>query len=185
MIKMGSYLLRLCIGMGMILVIVPTTVIQSRAIDAPAESHKIEFEYIKQEDPPRAAVDMPPRTHDIQIYTETEKDELMRIAMAEAGNQTEDGMWLVMSVVLNRVNSEDFPDSIDKVLHQKGAFSAVSNGSYDRAEPTEECERAFERISSGDVAPQIIAFEGKRSDVLDQYFLYAFTHKDHKFYTKK
>ena len=175
----------LCAGLGMILLISEAAVINARAADIPAESHKVVIEYIKEDDPPKAAGVLPIRTHDVQIYTDKEIDELCRIAQAEAGNQTEDGMWLVMSVVLNRVSSEQFPDNIHDVLHQSGAFSAVSNGSFDRAEPSDECRLAFERISTGDIAPEIIAFEAKSSDVLDKYFSWAFTHKDHKFYTKK
>ena len=178
---MGRNLKSLYVSLGIIAMMAAG--IQSRAADIPAESQKVIFEYIKEEDPPQKT--LPERTHDIQIYTEKEQDELMRIAQAEAGNQTEDGMWLVMSVVLNRVYSADFPASIHDVIHQKGAFSAVKNGSFDKAEPSDECRMAFERICSGDIAPEIIAFEGKKSDVLDKYFLYAFTHKDHKFYTKK
>ena len=151
--RRGSNLIGLC-AMGMILMITEAAVIQSRASDIPAESHKVIFEYIKEEDPPKLAQIMPARTHDIQIFTEKEQDELCRIAQAEAGNQTEDGMYLVMSVVLNRVHSEAFPDSIHSVIHQSGAFSAVKNGSFDKAEPSDECIKAFERIMSGDIAPE-------------------------------
>lgn len=184
MTKKGN-LIGLYASLGMILMISEAAVIQSGAADISAESHKMQIEYITEEDPPEVAKTMPGRTHDIQIYTESEKDELCRIAQAEAGNQTEDGMYLVMSVVLNRMASDAFPASIHSVIHQKGAFSAVQNGSFDKAEPSEECLMAFERIAGGDIAPEIIAFETKSSDVLDQYFRYAFTHKDHKFYTKK
>lgn len=175
----------LCASLGMILLISEAAVINAIAADIPAESHKVVIEYLREDDPPKAAGVTFARTHDVQIYTDEEIDELLRIAQAEAGNQTEDGMFLVMSVVINRVNSEDFPASIHEVLHQSGAFSAVKNGSFDKAEPSEECLRAYERIASGDVAPEVIAFEAIGSDVLDQYFMYAFTHKGHKFYTKK
>ena len=175
----------LCAGLGMIILISEAAVINAIAADIPAESHKVLIEYIKEDDPPKAAGVLPMRTHDVQIYTDKEIDELCRIAQAEAGNQTEDGMFFVMSVVINRVHSPEFPADIHSVIHQSGAFSAVKNGSFDKAEPSEECLRAYERIASGDVAPQIIAFEAKSSDVLDKYFSWAFTHKDHKFYTKK
>lgn len=184
MTKKGN-LIGLYASLGMILMISEAAVIQSGAADLSAESHRLQIEYIREEDPPKATRTMPGRTHDVQIYTDAEKDALLRIAQAEAGNQFEDGMWLVMSVVINRVHSDDFPDSIDQVLHQSGAFCAVANGSYDRAVPSEDCIRAFDRIASGDIAPEVVAFETVGSDVLDQYFMYAFTHKDHKFYTKK
>lgn len=181
----GSNLIGLCASLGMILAISDAAVIQSRAADVPAESPIVKIEYIREEDPPKAAGVMFARTHDVQIYTDEELDELCRIAQAEAGNQTDLGMFLVMSVVINRTISEDFPADIHSVIHQKGAFSAVKNGSFDKAEPSEECMMALDRIKSGDIAPEIIAFEAKSSDVLDKYFLYAFTFKGHKFYTKK
>ena len=46
------------------------------------------------------------------LFSESDEDLVKTIAMAEAGNQGPDGMWLVMSVVMNRVESEDFPDTI-------------------------------------------------------------------------
>ena len=183
--KRGKSYKGLCASLGMILVISEAAVINAIAADIPAESPKVKIEYIREDDPPKAAGVTFARTHDVQIYTDEELDELCRIAQAEAGNQTEDGMFFVMSVCLNRVYSDQFPNNIHDVIHQKGAFSAVKNGSFDKAVPSEECLRALERIKSGDIAPEIIAFETKSSDVLDQYFLYAFTHKGHKFYTKK
>ena len=175
----------LCASLGMIILISEAAVIQGIAADIPAESPQVKIEYIREEDPPKAAGVMFARTHDVQIYTDEEIDELCRIAQAEAGNQTEDGMFFVMSVVINRTLSEEFPADIHSVIHQPGAFSAVKNGSFDKAVPSEECMRAYDRIASGDIAPEIIAFEAKSSDVLDKYFSWAFTHKGHKFYTKK
>lgn len=54
------------------------------------------------------------RTHEVicNEFTYEESQLLMGIAQAEAGNQGPDGMWLVMSVVLNRVNNPEFPDNI-------------------------------------------------------------------------
>lgn len=121
------------------------------------------------------------RTHDVDVFTEEEKDLLKAIAMAEAGNQGEDGMFLVMSVVLNRVCMDPWPDTIKDVILQDHQFTSIDR----RIESSEECDKALERIRSGDVAPKIIAFETKDSKVLDEYFWPAFTYKDHKFYTKK
>ena len=44
---------------------------------------------------------------------------LVRIAMAEAGNQDVEGKALVMMVVLNRMLSDEFPDTIEDVIMQK------------------------------------------------------------------
>lgn len=121
------------------------------------------------------------RTHDIQFFTEEEENLLKAVAMAEAGNQGEDGMWLVMSVVLNRVKMDPWPDTISAVITQAHQFASINR----QIENSEECDKAYERISSGDIAPMIVAFETKDSKVLDEYFCPAFTYRDHKFYTKK
>ena len=111
---------------------------------------------------------------------------LMKIAQAEAGNQGIDGMWLVMSVVMNRVGSRSFPDSIEGVIFQSGAFSSVSDGRYDEQMILSyEVNEALGMIKDGEVAESIVAFEVKDSDVLERWFQYAFTFRDHNFYTEK
>lgn len=120
------------------------------------------------------------------LFSESDEDLVKTIAMAEAGNQGPDGMWLVMSVVMNRVESEDFPDTVSEVIYQKSQFATVSNGSFDKVrEYSKDCDEAFERIQNGDIAPLIIGFETVRSSVLDRYAQYVFTYRDHKFYVKK
>ena len=120
---------------------------------------------------------------------------LMKIAQAEAGNQGPDGMWLVMSVVLNRVRDESFPNSITDVVYQKARtkkgntvhqFSSVADKRIEEQTVlSKEAHEALARIESGEVAEAIIAFEVKDSTALDKYFKYAFTFRDHRFYTKK
>jgi N-acetylmuramoyl-L-alanine amidase len=123
-----------------------------------------------------------PRTHEIKMNMFSQEDAqlLMGIAAAEAGNQGPDGMWLIMSTILNRVHSSKFPDNIHDVIFQQSQFYSQGIG---KAEITPECREAFERIEQGDVAPQIIAFEKSDSNVLDKYFCEAFEYRDHKFYT--
>ena len=110
---------------------------------------------------------------------------LMQVAEAESGNQGEDGMWLVMSVVINRMEGDDFPETIEGVVYQEGQFATVKNGAIDRVEISNECHMALARIEKGEVAKNIVAFENKGSSYLDRYFSSAFEYKDHRFYTRK
>lgn len=110
---------------------------------------------------------------------------LLKMAQAEAGNQGTDGMWMVMSVVINRVKSSDFPDTITDVIYQDHQFSSVSDGRIDQVEISADAHKALARIEQGDVTPEIIGFEITTSEVLDQYFVRAFEYKDHRFYTAK
>jgi len=71
---------------------------------------------------------------------------LCKIAMAEAESEGVKGKALVMLVVLNRVWSDEFPDTIEEVIFQKNQFSPVANGRYDAVEPDEECYEALKLI---------------------------------------
>lgn len=129
---------------------------------------------------------MYPRTHDVKMnvneFTYEEARMLLEIAQAEAGNQGADGMWLVMSVVYNRRDSEEFPDSIKEVIFQDSQFYTKGMGA---TEISPECHEALARIEKGDVAPEIIAFEKSTSNSLDVFFSSAFGYRDHNFYTLK
>lgn len=61
---------------------------------------------------------------------------------AEAGGEDENGKLLVANVVLNRVNSNIFPDTVTGVVYQKEfgvcQFSPVSDGRINRVRVSEE-----------------------------------------------
>lgn len=124
------------------------------------------------------------RTHEVDCIELSYEDArlLMGIAEAEAGNQGPDGMWLVMSVVLNRVNNPEFPDNIHDVIYAENQFYAEGIG---KTEISPECHEALARIERGDVAPQIVAFEKTTNKTLEKYFSSAFGYRDHVFYTLK
>ena len=72
---------------------------------------------------------------------------LARIAMAEAEGCNMQTKTLVVLVVLNRVWSDQFPDTIHDVIFQQCAnstyqFSPIGNGRWDRVEPNEDCYEA-------------------------------------------
>lgn len=114
--------------------------------------------------------------------TYEEAQELLKIAFCEAGNQGIDGQLYVMSVIINRVNSEEWPDNVHDVIHQKGQFATKG---MSKAEPTWETHYALAYLESGNLVPEIIAFEKKDNNALDRYFSEAFAYRDHTFYTSK
>lgn len=57
-------------------------------------------------------------------------DEMARIIHSEARGESFLGQVAVGAVVLNRVQSKEFPDSITEVIHQPGQFSAVDDGQF-------------------------------------------------------
>lgn len=69
-------------------------------------------------------------------------DLLASCVEAEAGNQGLEGKRYVVDVILNRVDSPDFPDTIEDVIYQKNAFAVVTNGAIDRVTISEETYEA-------------------------------------------
>ncbi|GIP37716.1 spore cortex-lytic enzyme [Paenibacillus sp. J31TS4] len=57
-------------------------------------------------------------------------EQLARIIYSEARGETFTGQVAVGAIVLNRVQSNLFPDSISEVIFQPGQFSAVDDGQY-------------------------------------------------------
>lgn len=114
---------------------------------------------------------------------------LEKIAMAEAESEDTEGKALVMLVVLNRVWDARFPDTIEEVIMQDGAFTPVSNGRYDKVEPDADCVKAMELITveHWDESQGALYFE-KASDESTWHsrnLQKLFTHGAHTFYTEK
>lgn len=124
----------------------------------------------------------------IQISQE-DADRLMRIAYAEGGNQGVEGQLMIMETVWNRVQSdlEIFPDTIQEVIEQKNAFSSVSVGTYQTAEPNWESHVALAEFEKNkNLDSNLIGFETvKNGKTLLQYFDFYLVYKDHNFYKLK
>ncbi|WP_235957252.1 cell wall hydrolase [Paenibacillus apii] len=74
---------------------------------------------------------------------------LERIVMAEAEGEPYEGKVAVANVVLNRLRSANFPDTIKEVIYQKYQFSPVANGRLNRVKPNRESVRAVADALSG------------------------------------
>ncbi|NLZ80726.1 MAG: cell wall hydrolase [Clostridiales bacterium] len=71
---------------------------------------------------------------------------LAKIAMAEAEGCNTQTKTLVIMTVLNRVWSDEFPDTIEEVIFQENQFSPIDNGRWDRVEPNEDCYEAVKIV---------------------------------------
>ena len=61
------------------------------------------------------------------------------LMMGEAGYTDSTERRLTASVLLNRVDSDKFPDTIGECLYQPGQYSTVRDGGPFWNEPTEDC----------------------------------------------
>ena len=110
---------------------------------------------------------------------------LAKIAMAEAESEDTKGKALVMLVILNRVWSDEFPDTIEGVIFQDGQFSPISNGRYDEVEPDTDCYRALQliQIDGWDESHGATYFESKsESNWHSEHLTFLFQHGKHYFY---
>lgn len=110
---------------------------------------------------------------------------MAKIAMAEAEGESVEGKALVMLVVLNRVWSDEFPDSISDVIFQEGQFSPVSNGRYESVEPDRECYEALEliQVEKWDESQGALYFESEsESDWHRKNLQFLFQYGNHYFY---
>ena len=70
--------------------------------------------------------------------SEEDIDLIALVTMAEAEGETERGKRLVISTILNRMDSEYFPDTAEEVIYQTNAFSSMWNGRVDKCYVTDD-----------------------------------------------
>ncbi|WP_379154518.1 cell wall hydrolase [Paenibacillus sp. sgz5001063] len=87
-------------------------------------------------------------------YAVSEEDLLLlqKIVMAEAEGEPYQGKVAVANVVLNRLRSANFPDTIHDVIYQKSQFSPVANGRLKRVKPNGDSIKAVAAALSGNKA---------------------------------
>lgn len=122
-------------------------------------------------------------------YTESDYNVLLRIVQAEAGGCDMKGKILVANVILNRVGSDEFPDTITDVVYEKRQFSPVSNGSINRCKVEEETVEAVDRALAGeDYSEGALYFMNRRASSgsnvrwFDTHLDYLFQHGGHEFF---
>ena len=86
--------------------------------------------------------------------TQSEYDNLLRIVEAEAGGEDIVGKMLVANVVLNRVEDEHFPDTINEVIFQSDngvtQFSPISDGRFYSVSVSQETIEAVNQVLQGE-----------------------------------
>lgn len=110
---------------------------------------------------------------------------LVKIAMAEAEGEDVNGKALVILTVLNRVNSNEFPDTIHDVIYQPDQFSPVGSGRFDAVEPSDECYQALNMVIDGwDESQGALYFEScsEADNWHSRNLEHLFTHGRHRFY---
>ncbi len=130
-----------------------------------------------------------------KVYQLSDKDyeALLRIVEAEAGGEDQDGKLLVANVVLNRVNSSKFPDTVWDVVMQKeqgiAQFSPTVDGRYQSVSISEDTKEAVERALYGeDISKGALYFcarekvDSGKMKWFDQKLTRLFSYGSHEFF---
>lgn len=103
----------------------------------------------------------------VEVVEETDTDAelyiLAHVINGEAGSVkcSTTLRYYVGGVVLNRVKSNDFPDTIKSVVMQEGQYSCVRDGNYNK-EPSEECWIiAYDLLYNGTCLPDNVIFQAQ------------------------
>ena len=112
----------------------------------PYVSNLVTFEPQTEEESSEVEVDYYPEFTYSKDWSAQESYLLARIAMAEAEGCNTQTKTLIIMCVLNRVWSDEFPDTIEEVIFQENQFSPIDNGRWDRVEPNEDCYEAVKVV---------------------------------------
>lgn len=130
------------------------------------------------------------------LITEEDKEILLRIVEAEATCEDVKGRMLVANVIMNRVLSKGFPNSVAEVVFQNNGvtyqFSPIKDGRYWTVEISEETREAVERVLAGEDYSQGALFFAARSMAnqkamswFDTSLKFLFRHGVHEFFANK
>ena len=87
---------------------------------------------------------------------------LAKVVYGEARGENYKGKVAVAAVVLNRVRSSSFPNTISGVVYQKNAFSCVANGSIDLTPDNDSIRAAKEALNGWDPTGGCLYFYNSR-----------------------
>ncbi len=129
----------------------------------------------------------------VQLLNLTDYTALVRIVEAEATGEDLIGKVLIANVVMNRVDSKRFPNSIYDVVHQKldgrAQFSPIDDGRYYSVAVTDSTIEAVELALAGqDYSDGALFFVAKSiasekaGSWFDRHLTFVFKHGVHSFY---
>ena len=123
------------------------------------------------------------------VYNEKDYNTLCRIVEAEAGGEDTVGKIMVANVILNRVESDTFPDTVHSVVYQRHQFSPVGNGSINRCRVTDATVEAVDSALAGeDYSDGALYFMNRRASSrknvrwFDNHLDFLFKHGNHEFF---
>lgn len=121
-----------------------------------------------------------PEQEDVQArqISDSDRDLIAQTIAAEAENQPLEGKILIAHVILNRVDNEAFPDTVEGVISAPGQFTTWHNGQIQKAVPSVEDYEAVKLALRGENQEPVFFFRNQHyhgcgkpyTQVGDHYF---------------
>lgn len=166
--------------------------------DIPAEETAVEpepeepeaAEPAVEEEPAAETVSVPAQITGSSFSLEAQEYQvLLKIVEAEAGGEDQTGRLLVANVVMNRVRSASFPNTVSEVVYQRSdgraQFSPISDGRIDQVQVSAETVDAVQRAMNGeDISSGALYFRSVHSSSswFDSSLSRVLEHGNHIFY---
>ena len=155
---MGSDMKKLIASISVIILVLTPSIITEKsdtpppmATKEPNDIQAVSNAYIEEPEEPTA---FPCTKEDIEI--------LARVMNGEAGNVKNDE-WVLYygSVVLNRIKSKEFPNTLKEVVFQKNPlqYACTVDGNYDRQPPERMYRLAEQLLRYGSIIPESVVFQ--------------------------
>ena len=110
---------------------------------------------------PKKVVKKKTTTKKTKKYSQQDLYILSHIIYAEAGGQSWDFQVAVGSVVLNRVKSKKFPNTIRGVVFQKGQYASTWDGNYNKTPSKQSIKVAKYLLKNGSQLPRYVYFQAE------------------------
>lgn len=115
----------------------------------------------------------------VKSYTDEDLYVLSHVMMGESGGESDKCQLYVGSVVLNRVKSSGFPDTIKDVVFQPKQYVCTWDGNYNKTPTDRVTNNAIYLLENGSVLPDNVIWQYDRKrpnrvyDIVDgEYFCY-------------
>ncbi len=130
---------------------------------------------------------------EMTVIHDDDYETLLKIVEAEATDEDILGKQLVANVILNRVESNEFPNSIHAVVHQrikgKAQFSPIDDGRFYSVKISDTTRKAVDGVLRGEDKSEKALFfvaksltSRKASSWFDDNLEFLFKHGVHSFY---
>lgn len=134
------------------------------------ETEIIDARFLNKEKIEHSPMTMIEKKDDSLTISNKEENLIARLVHAEAKGEPYVGKVAVATVVLNRVEHKEFPDTVKEVIYEENAFEPVQNGSIDDSANKEAVKAVQEALTNQEKDDELLYFYNPETATSDWIF---------------